>query len=112
MAKKKGWIVYVPVEVHRLIKLFSGGDVTLGDVIRNAIVEMIEGGEGYVLDYAGGEERVSVKVDDHTHYLLTRLKIELDYKSIGELVHDAVVNYAIRRGLGVECIKQIFNLGD
>jgi len=111
MGKKKKWIMYLPREVYLLVKLFTIGPKTSKDVIREAVLDMIEGGEGYALDYPLTiEDRYRVEVDDETHYLISRLKVELDYKTMGEVVYDAIVNYALKRGLSEECMLNIFRL--
>jgi len=109
--RKKKWVLYLPREVYLLVKLFAVGTKSNGDVIRDAVLDMIEGGEGYVIDYPLTiEDKYRVDIDDETHYLISRLKVELDYKTMGDLVYDAVVNYAIKRGLKEECIRNIFQL--
>lgn len=103
-------VVYMPVEVFRLVKMFAVNK-SMGEVVRDAVMEMIEkGGVGEIFDVPLSGENHRVDVDEATHYLINRLKVELDYKSMGDFLYDAIVSYAMRRGLDDYCLRRIFNL--
>lgn len=100
--------VYVPVEILKLLKVLAI-ERRMGDVVKEAVIEMIEKGCEAVFDRKPNDLK-KILVDDDTHYLLNRLRVELDYRTIGEVISDAVVSYAVRRGLAEECIEKIFSL--
>ena len=102
--------VYVSNETLRLIKLCVGEkNRNYDDVIRDALVTVIEKGGGYVLDFPReGKHRVSVS--DETHYLVNRLKMELEYSTQDELLFDVMVNYLRRMGMHGSCIEEILRL--
>ena len=88
-----------------LIKMFTIGRIQ-EDVIRDAVVTLVEGGEGEVIRYLGGDKQ-QVYVDREVWYLVSRLTKDLGYKTMDEFVFDAMVNYCVRRGIPVECIERI-----
>jgi len=103
MGKK---VLYLTKGTMALVKLFAIGKKTGGEVVRDAVLDLIEGGKGVVIDYVGGE-KLALRVDDYTHYLVNRLKVEMDYEVVDELVFDAMVNYCVGRGIPVECVEHI-----
>ena len=99
--------VWVGEGVLKLASLFR--KKSMGEVIRDAVLEFIEGGEGIAVDYIPTPKKL-VKIDRETLYLINRMKVELGYDTQDEFLFDAVVNYAKRRGLEPLCIKNILEV--
>lgn len=107
MAKRKG--VYVSDETLRMLKLLAGKK-KMSDVIRDAVLEFIEGGEGLVLDIPKTDADNLVFVDEDVHYLINRLKVELSYRTQDDFLFDVLVNYLVKKGIDEECLVKILNL--
>ena len=102
-------VIYLSEETLRLCKL--SGSKPMGELIRDAIVELVDkGGKGVVIDYPRSIPDKKVRVSDETHYLVNRLKLELNYETQDDLVFDVMVNYLIKRGLSEDCLVNILNL--
>ena len=106
MAKR---VVYVSKETYRMIRMFAIGR-THDEVVRDAVVSIVEGGGGYVIDFPRSDEKYRIEVSEDTHYLINRLKIELDYKTQDDLLFDVMVNYLRKKGMSGVCIRELLEV--
>lgn len=81
----------------------------MDDTVREVVMEFIEKGARFDLDVPRNGF-IRIKVSDDVKYLLDRLKVELGYKRVDEIVFDAVVGYLLRRGFGEDCIVRVVSL--
>lgn len=103
-------VIYVAESTYRMIKLCSVGK-THDEVLRRAVDKLAEGGVGVTVDYDRSDElKYRVEVSSETHYLLSRLKVELDCRSYDELIFDMMVNYLASLGMSDVCIREILEL--
>ena len=82
------------------------------NVVREAVMTMIEEGADDVVDYPGPAPTSSARVSGDTWYLVNRMKTEFEYRTVDELVFDAVVNLYVKKGMPAECVEKLVKVVD
>jgi hypothetical protein len=105
--------ISVGVDTRRMLKLFTNGRSYSG-VIEDALDILLK--EGYpettIIDRLDDKDRtnVNISVSENAWNFIRRLIIETEHKNIDDFVFEVVCNYALYKGLDVDCIETIVNM--